>query len=52
MNLKISEFINDTDCVLLLASGFSTQVTKKSKNQVDDISRHSVFNLDAETIKT
>ncbi|MCM3186040.1 hypothetical protein [Priestia megaterium] len=36
--------------VLLFISGCSTQVAKE-KNKVEDISRHSVFNLDAETIK-
>jgi hypothetical protein len=36
--------------VLLFISACSTQVSKE-KNKVGDISRHSVFNLDAETIK-
>jgi len=50
MNLKIVNLLITLIAVLLFISGCSTQVTKE-KNKVGDISRHSVFNLDAETIK-
>jgi outer membrane protein assembly factor BamE (lipoprotein component of BamABCDE complex) len=50
MNLKIVNLLMALIAVLLFISGCSTQVPKE-KNKVEDISRHSVFNLDAETIK-
>lgn len=50
MNLKIVKLLIILTAVLLFISGCSTQVAKE-KNKVEDISRHSVFNLDAETIK-
>jgi hypothetical protein len=50
MNLKIVNLLITLITVLLFISGCSTQVPKE-KNKVGDISRHSVFNLDAETIK-
>jgi hypothetical protein len=50
MNLKIVNLLMTLITVLLFISGCSTQVSKE-KNKVGDISRHSVFNLDAQTIK-
>lgn len=50
MNLRIVKLLIILTAVLLFISGCSTQVAKE-KNKVEDISRHSVFNLDAETIK-
>jgi hypothetical protein len=50
MNLKIVNLLITLIAVLLFISGCSTQVPKE-KNKVGDISSHSVFNLDAETIK-
>jgi hypothetical protein len=50
MNLKIVKLLITLTAVLLFISSCSTQVAKE-KNKVEDISRHSVFNLDAETIK-
>ena len=50
MNLKIVNLLMTLIAVLLFISGCSTQVPKE-KNKVENISRHSVFNLDAETIK-
>ena len=50
MNLKIVNLLITLIAVLLFISGCNTQVSKE-KNKVGDISRHSVFNLDAETIK-
>ncbi|RDZ10021.1 hypothetical protein C3744_24025 [Priestia megaterium] len=48
--MKIVNLLMTLIAVLLFISGCSTQVTKE-KSKVEDISRHSVFNLDAETIK-
>ncbi|MGE1115525.1 hypothetical protein ACQJ0K_27745 [Priestia megaterium] len=48
--MKIVKLLIILTAVLLFISGCSTQVAKE-KNKVEDISRHSVFNLDAETIK-
>ncbi|RPJ98026.1 hypothetical protein [Priestia endophytica] len=48
--MKIVNLLITLIAVLLFISGCSTQVSKE-KNKVGDISRHSVFNLDAETIK-
>ncbi|RAS83135.1 hypothetical protein [Priestia endophytica] len=48
--MKIVKLLITLIAVLLFISGCSTQVPKE-KNKVGDISRHSVFNLDAETIK-
>src|SRR6478752_3239370 len=50
MNLKIVNLLMTLIAVLLFISSCSTQVPKE-KIKVEDISRHSVFNLDAETIK-
>ncbi|MFS0907436.1 hypothetical protein AB3N02_31175 [Priestia aryabhattai] len=48
--MKIVNLLMTLITVLLFISGCSTQVSKE-KNKVGDISRHSVFNLDAQTIK-
>ncbi|MBV6737967.1 MULTISPECIES: hypothetical protein [Priestia] len=48
--MKIVKLLITLTAVLLFISSCSTQVAKE-KNKVEDISRHSVFNLDAETIK-
>ncbi|MDH2364060.1 hypothetical protein [Priestia megaterium] len=48
--MKIVNLLITLIAVLLFISGCSTQVPKET-NKVEDISRHSVFNLDAETIK-
>lgn len=50
MNLKIVNLLITLIAVLLFISGCSMQVSKE-KNKVGDISRHSIFNLDDETIK-
>ena len=51
LNLKIVNLLITLIAILLVISGCSTQVPKE-ENKVGDISRHSVFNLDAETIKS
>ncbi|MGG3123776.1 hypothetical protein ABEP18_24635, partial [Priestia megaterium] len=48
--MKIVNLLITLIAVLLFISSCSTQVPKE-KIKVEDISRHSVFNLDAETIK-
>ncbi|MCM3544258.1 hypothetical protein [Priestia megaterium] len=48
--MKIVNLLITLIAVLLFISSCSTQVPKE-KYKVEDISRHSVFNLDAETIK-
>ncbi|QLK09404.1 hypothetical protein BMG_6179 (plasmid) [Priestia megaterium] len=48
--MKIVNLLITLIAVLLFISACSTQVPKE-KNKVGDISSHSVFNLDAETIK-